>query len=236
MFAAKDLALPAPGWPQPSSPMPPNANLATRSAQRPALNTGFAELDHELLGGGWPRGELIELLVDAVGSSEVAICLPALTQLRERSCLWVLPGQSSPGAPQPASLPFAKPLTDCGIDAARQFAVSPNASRECWWALETALRSRQFGAIMAWLPAGSPDGDFRALRRLQGLAALSDTLCVVIRSSTAASAPSPASVRLHLAHTATLTQLPATLLRRRGRALHSPLQLLLHSAGSPHLT
>lgn len=38
----------------------------------PTLATGFAPLDAELPGGGWPQGQLVELLVDAPGLGELS--------------------------------------------------------------------------------------------------------------------------------------------------------------------
>ena len=50
-------------------------------ATLPAIGSGFAQLDHELPGGGWPRGALTELLCDGAGQGEIALLLPALKQL-----------------------------------------------------------------------------------------------------------------------------------------------------------
>ena len=42
-------------------------------AALPALSSGFPALDAELPGGGWPRGALTELLVDASGYGECSL-------------------------------------------------------------------------------------------------------------------------------------------------------------------
>ena len=42
------------------------------------LPTGFATLDAELPGGGWPAGALIELLADRPGIGELSLLLPLL--------------------------------------------------------------------------------------------------------------------------------------------------------------
>ena len=47
----------------------------------PALASGFAELDRELPGGGWPQGQLTELLLDDAGIGELSLLAPALAQL-----------------------------------------------------------------------------------------------------------------------------------------------------------
>ena len=59
----------------------------------PTLASGFAELDRELPGGGWPLGQLIELLTDDAGIGELSLLAPSLAQLAQsrRSAVWVLP-------------------------------------------------------------------------------------------------------------------------------------------------
>ena len=46
-----------------------------------AVPSGHAELDAELPGGGWPRGNLTEILVDRGGLGEMSLLLPALSRL-----------------------------------------------------------------------------------------------------------------------------------------------------------
>ena len=53
------------------------------SAEIPAVSSGFAALDAELPGGGWPRGALTEILVDHVGLGECSLVLPALGKMCE---------------------------------------------------------------------------------------------------------------------------------------------------------
>src|SRR6476619_4914417 len=45
------------------------------------LPTGYEALDRELPGGGWPRGQLIELLADDQGIGELRLLVPALRVL-----------------------------------------------------------------------------------------------------------------------------------------------------------
>lgn len=46
-----------------------------------AISSGHAALDAELPGGGWPQGNLTEILVDRNGFGEMHLLLPALIQL-----------------------------------------------------------------------------------------------------------------------------------------------------------
>ena len=195
------------------------------------LPSGFAELDHELPGGGWPQGQLIELLTDDAGIGELSLLAPALAQSR-RCTVWVLPvdaarAMSRPSEPQGAnaSMPYAPALATAGLDLARTIFVKPATPRESLWAVEQSLRARHLGAVVGWLPHTSGDGDFRALRRLHLLAQTHQAMAFVLRSVRQAQAPSPAVLRLQLASDG--AQLAITLLKRRGRPLLEPIVLKL---------
>lgn len=198
----------------------------------PALASGFTELDRELPGGGWPQGQLIELLADDAGIGELALLAPVLAQLatQRRCAVWVLPTESSAGISsgrpriETQALPYAPALAAAGIDLARTIFVKPATPREGLWAIEQALRAQHLGAVVGWLPAGgSTESDFKALRRLHLLAQRHRTLAFVLRETRHAQAPSPASLRLRLASTGHALEL--TLLKRRGRPLLEPVTL-----------
>ena len=61
------------------------------------IPSGHPELDAELPGGGWPQGQLIELLTDDAGIGELSLLAPALAQLAQarRCAVWVLPVDAS---------------------------------------------------------------------------------------------------------------------------------------------
>jgi len=207
--------------------------LPADEASGPALASGFAELDRELPGGGWPQGQLIELLADAAGIGELTLLAPALAQLatQQRCAVWVLPTAASTLAkPEAQALPYAPALAAAGIDLARTIFVKPATPREGLWAIEQALRAQHLGAVVGWLPAGgSTESDFKALRRLHLLAQRHGTLAFVLRETRHAQAPSPASLRMQLAGTGHALEL--TLLKRRGRPLLEPIML---SVRPPH--
>lgn len=194
----------------------------------PTLASDFAELDRELPGGGWPQGQLIELLTDdAAGIGELSLLAPALAQLAKakRSAVWVLASESTRGV-EARALPYAPALAAAGIDLARTIFVQPATPREALWAIEQALRARHLGAVIGWLPpAGTADSDFKALRRLHLLAQRHASLAFVLRSTRHAAAPSPAVLRLQLVSAD--TALEVTLLKRRGRPLLEPIALQL---------
>jgi hypothetical protein len=203
----------------------------------PVLGSGFGELDRELPGGGWPQGQLTELLRDEAGIGELSLLAPALAQLaqQKRSTVWVLPPDDTRGI-EAQALPYAPALAGAGVDLARTIFVKPATPREGLWAIEQALRAQHLGAVIGWLPtsktAVSSDGDFKALRRLQLLAQRHGALAFVLRATRHAVAPSPAALRLQLANDG--TALIVNVLKRRGRPLLEPLQIALHPAHWQH--
>lgn len=205
----------------------PEAAAAPAASFPSCQPTGFEALDAELPGHGWPIGQLIELLFDSPGIGELGLLVPALAQvaLQRRSCVWVLPSERPTLAAGSPSVPYPPALAASGIDLARSLFVRPAVPRESFWALEQALRASHLGAVIGWVAAGVPDGDFRALRRLQLLAARHRVLVFVLRELACAQAPSPAALRLQLA--ATDGRLQVTILKRRGRPMLHPITLQL---------
>jgi cell division inhibitor SulA len=200
-----------------------------------ARPSGFAALDAELPGGGWPQGQLVELLLDTPGLGELSLLAPALAAVsaEQRACVWVLPvhDDARPAAriSATAPMPYAPALQAAGIALARCMFVQPATPRESAWALEQALRTGQLGAVIGWLPETTQhgsDADFRALRRLHLLAARHRVLVFVLRSTRHASAPSPAALRLQLGQQD--GQLQVQVLKRRGRPLLDPVALQVH--------
>jgi hypothetical protein len=176
-------------------------HLAT--APIPALATGFAVLDAELPGGGWPRGTLTEILADGAGLGECSLLLPALQRMREegRWSLLVAPPQALHGPAWAA----------CGIDLARLAVVSPKRPRDALWAAEHALASAALGTVLCWTTQIDPP----QVRRLQLAAAGSNTLAFLFRPRRAQSESSAATLRLLLSAGARGT-LAVNLLKRRG--------------------
>jgi hypothetical protein len=209
------------------------ANEIAVTEAESTLPSGFAALDAVLPGGGWPQGQLVELLVDAPGLGELSLLAPALAERSAlRPVVWVLPcDQDSAGSPMAtAALPYAPALHDAGMDLARAIFVQPATARESCWALEQALRAPHLGAVVGWLSVGgsarSAEAEFRALRRLHLLATQSRALVFVLRSTRSAALPSPAALRLQLSQHE--GRLQVQVLKRRGRPLLTPVQITLH--------
>src|SRR3546814_11562112 len=74
---------------------------ASQLARMPGrcVDTGFPALSAQLPGGGWPLGNLIELLIQQPGIGEMQLLRPALSDLSSRSIFLVQP----PYAPQIAA-------------------------------------------------------------------------------------------------------------------------------------
>ncbi len=178
-----------------------------------SVPTGFAELDAELPGGGWPTAALTEILPRHAGIGELRILGTALAALsaQKRTLVWIAPPH----------MPYAPALAAIGIDLERVVIVTTRSPRETLWAAEQALRSKACGAVLAWPGAIK----YPELRRLQLAAEDNPVLAVLFRTPQAAAETSCAALRIDLQtyH----GQLAVHILKRRGAALHAP--ILLHS-------
>jgi hypothetical protein len=206
------------------------ALVATSAACAPS---GFAALDAELPGGGWPQGQLIELLYGDPGIGELSLLAPAVAaQVRAgRTCVWILPCERESAADDllQQALPYPPALAEAGIDPSCSIFVRPAVAREAWWAVEQSLRAAHLGALIGWLPSCGASADFRALRRLHLLAQRHRALVFVMRPSRCADTPSPAVLRLQLDRSREPHQaLAIKILKRRGRPLIEPVALQVH--------
>jgi hypothetical protein len=183
------------------------------TAPLPTVASGFAALDAELPGGGWPRGALTELLVDGAGIGELSLLTFALAGIREAGgwSLLVAP-------PYPLHAPA---WAAAGVDLARLAVVSPASPRDALWAMEQALVSGAPRAVVGWLPYA----DARALRRLQVAAVAGGALAFLFRPTRMAVDSSAAPLRLQLAGEE--GQLAVRILKRRGPPATLPLKLAL---------
>ncbi len=169
----------------------------------PTLASGFAPLDGELPGGGWPRATLAEILVDGSGLGECSLVLPALGRLRSegRWSLLIAPPHRVNGPAWAAH----------GVDLTRLAVVAPARPRDALWAAEQALASGALGSLLLWAPCV----DAAQVRRLQVAAAGSNTVAFLFRPARAQSESSAAGLRLLLS-AAARGSLAVNLLKRRG--------------------
>ena len=181
-----------------------------------SIPSGHAELDAELPGGGWPRGNLTEILVDRSGLGELSLLLPALAQLSAAGGWLALVA--------PPWLPHAPAWAATGVAPERLVVV--RAGRQAAWCVEQLLASGGFAAVLAWPPAGL---DARTLRRLQLAAAGRPVFACLWRSTAAGASPSPAPLRIALA--AGEGGLSLRIVKRRGRPAARPLILSIPRPG-----
>ena len=92
----------------------------------PSVPSGFAALDAELPGGGWPAAALTEILPQHDGIGELRILGPALASLAARG-LWL-------AWIAPPYLPYAPALAAAGIDLTRLLFIRTRSPRETLWA------------------------------------------------------------------------------------------------------
>ncbi|MDP3702613.1 MAG: translesion DNA synthesis-associated protein ImuA [Hylemonella sp.] len=185
--------------------------------QQAVLASGHAELDAELPGGGWPIGQLTEVLQVQPGLFEWRLLLPALKAAVARGPLVLI------GAPH---LPHLPALVAAGIPTAQLLRVDAQTPAERLWAAEQVLRCRELGALLAWLPQARPE----QLRRLQLASTATQALVFAFRPELARHESSPAPLRLTLCAAAdeagAMTQgLSVELLKRRGPHIDHPVTL-----------
>lgn len=180
----------------------------------PSLASGFAILDGELPGGGWPGGGLTEILADGAGIGELSLLLPALAGLTAegRGVVWVAP----------PFVPYAPALAAAGVAPEHCLVVAPESAQDGLWVAEQALRSGACGAVLAW---PERNVDYRSLRRLQLAAEEGGASAFLFRPADVARLPSPAPLRLSLALEE--KSLAVRLIKRRGAASSALLRLAL---------
>lgn len=182
-----------------------------------AVPSGFAALDAQLPGRGFPRRALTELLLPHAGIGEIRLLSACLAAQQQAGRLVML---FDPPAPLSAWA-----LAQLGLDI-DQLLVIDTRSRvipgaDSLWALEQALRSGHVGAVVAWLP---PRLRAERLRRLQIAAHAHNGPAFVMREMAALQRPTAAPLRLAL-RAGGADRLSLAILKRRGPPLEAPLRL-----------
>jgi cell division inhibitor SulA len=176
-----------------------------------AVASGFAALDRELPGGGWPQASLTELLLDHQGIGELRLVLPALKSL-VRAGEWI-------ALIAPPHVPYAPAFARHGIDPGRVIVVESAEEKNRWWSAEQVLRANSAGAMLFW-PRAVNDAQ---TRRLQLAAQESQSLAFVFTGTARAAHPSPAPLRIRLSLVE--QKLCIDVFKRRGGVMSRPLML-----------
>ena len=189
-----------------------------RGGHAPPVTTvpsGYAALDAQLPGGGWPCAALTEILGAAGGMGELRLLTPALARL-SRGDRWI-------ALIAPPYVPYAPALTAAGVELSRLLLVHPRTRAEQLWAVETALRAGACAAVLAWPDTLAPE----SLRRWQ-LAAEAGASWGVLFARRHVEG-SPAALRLRLAP-AGAGAVDVHILKRRGGWPAGPLRLEIDHA------
>lgn len=149
--------------------------------------SGFAALDAQLPGGGWPGHGLTEILSPHSGALEWRLLGPALRQLCAAGQPVVVVGP--PLSPHLPGLRFE------GIDERQLVWVRADTPAERLWSAEQLIKARAGGALVVWLPRARA----QQIRRLQVLAAGFDAPVFVCRPSRALHESSAAPLRVQVA-------------------------------------
>ena len=185
------------------------AQLARSHAR--CVETGFAELNDALPGGGWPMGSMTELMVQQPGVGEIRLLRAAFRALGSRRVVLL----GSPHAPQGLS------WLEWGLDPARLVWVRAQKTADALWSAEHLLRSATCGAVLFWQQKIRPE----SLRRLHLAAQAGEALFFMIRPLNAALDSSPAPLRLTVEPSEEGARV--NVIKRRGPALPEPIALAL---------
>lgn len=230
---------------------------ASQIARSPGLyvSTGYPEISAQLPGGGWPLGNLIEVMTPRAGIGELQLFRHALSDRGtpyhpEESRQHARGNGSVATAPSARDIPSADSgprLRNAQDQRPIVLIQPPYVPQTCAWAQWGVAPSR-----LLWLsPRGMADalwaaehilnsGAFAALvlwqdtlrdaalRRLQLAAQKGDTLFVLVRALSAARQSSPAPLRLALQPVP--TGLQVHIVKRRGSAMEHPVHVTLYSS------
>lgn len=193
------------------------------SNPKPCVSSGFATLDAELPGGGWPTHGLSEILQSAALHLEWRLLAPALRALLSE------PAQSQ-GRPllliNPPLTPNLPGLQASGLPPRQLVWIQASNPQQQLWATEQAIKANAAAAVLAWLPQARPE----QIRRLQSHAQACSAPVFLLRPLSVQSQSSAAPLRLAL-RAGRDWCLHLQLLKRRGPCHEGELPLLALPAG-----
>ena len=177
----------------------------------PSIATGFATLDRELPGGGWPRGAIAEVLNERAGIGELSLFIPALAKL-SAAAGWLM-------LIAPRWIPYAPALAARGVQLSKLAVVNTQSDKDTMWAAEQSLRAGNCSAVLVW----PHTLDERGLRRLQLAAEEGGSFAALFGDASRAAPSSPAPLRIRLG--GSQNRLSVKILKRRGSGLTPTLWL-----------
>lgn len=232
---AQSFAHPARSRPRRSAPgeLPPEVEQAVwrgsdmGHAEGRTVSSGFAALDAELPGGGWPTRCLTEVLSPQPSVLEWRLIGPTLQGIVATGGQVVVIG--------PPKTPHLPGLRHCGIDERHLVWVQAEAPAERLWCTEQLIKAGSCGAVVSWLPQARPE----QIRRLQVCALACEGPVFLFRPAAAQHEASAAPLRVG-ATFGLDWELQVQVLKRRGPAHDGTITLPsvpggLHAVLTPRL-
>jgi protein ImuA len=169
------------------------------------VSSGFAALDAELPGGGWPCHALTEVLSPQPSVLEWRLIGPALGRMVRDGGQVVVVG--------PPKHPHLPGLRHAGIDEKHLVWVQAEAPAERLWCTEQLVKANACAALVAWLPQARPE----QIRRLQVCAQVCEGPVLLFRPAAAQHESSAAPLRV-MATFGVDWELQVHVFKRRGPA------------------
>lgn len=184
----------------------------------PVVGSGFADLDGQLPGSGWPCQSLTEVLCPQPSVLEWRLVGPALRTIVASGGTVVVVG--------PPKTPHLPGLAHLGIDERHLVWVRADAPAERLWCTEQLVKANACGALLSWLPQARPE----QIRRLQVCAQACDGPVFLFRPAAAQHEPSAAPLRV-MATFGVDWELFVHVLKRRGPAHDGQVRLTSFPGG-----
>ena len=165
--------------------------------------SGFATLDAELPGGGWPCHALTEILQPQPTVAEWRLLGPAMHKVVARGGHVVVVG--------PPKAPHLPGLRHAGLDERQLVWIRAEAPAERLWVTEQLVKANAAGMLVAWLPQARQE----QIRRLQVCAQACEGPVFLCRPAAAQHESSAAPLRVQLSFGLDW-ELHVHLLKRRG--------------------
>ena len=181
-------------------------------AEPAVVPTGFAALNAQLPGGGWPCKCLTELLQPQPSLCEWRLLAPSLKELVPNGGHILLVG--------PPKRPHTPGLVQLGLPANSLVWFAADTPSERLWTTEQLIKANPHGAILAWLPQVRSE----QLRQLQVHAQACDCPIFLFRPEVARRDASPAPLRL-LASFGVDWEIHIQILKRKGGQYEGTLRL-----------
>ena len=158
---------------------------AYHDALQAGLDTGFKALNMLLRSRGWPRGSLVEILVDEWGQGELQILLPVMASLsrQKQQLAWIAPPY----------IPYAPALHAAGIDLDYLLIIEHSEAADIAWAAEKCLRHASAALVLFSLPQAGAD----MIRRLQLAADTGGNTGFLLHAGAVQQTPIPLRLRTH---------------------------------------